>query len=263
MRRRWYVLLVVVLAIIAIGGNYLRSVDAHTAPTVFTKATREKPAEVTKCYACHDPIKALHTKGKHAGINCANCHTGLDAHLKDAKARPATAKDQKTCGTCHGLQYKSFFRMNWKKLAKIEKAQPKEKAPAFDYLMMPHGFTREHNIQRSHAFMLIDHFLIDRGYGGRFQPKEGWAFYARSGDLKAWDVLMEIPQAKGVDAHKPFLHGTGAFANPVCLNCKTQDHILDWAYMGDPVPGAKWSRTSKWATGPGALRCRPTARNCG
>jgi formate-dependent nitrite reductase cytochrome c552 subunit len=31
----------------------------------------------------------------------------------------------------------------------------------------------------------------------------------------------------------------------VCLNCKTQDHILDWAYMGDPVPTAKWSRTSK------------------
>jgi len=31
----------------------------------------------------------------------------------------------------------------------------------------------------------------------------------------------------------------------VCLNCKTQDRILDWAYLGDPVPGTKWSRTSK------------------
>ena len=33
--------------------------------------------------------------------------------------------------------------------------------------------------------------------------------------------------------------------NPVCLNCKTQDHILDWAFMGDPAPTARWSRTSK------------------
>jgi formate-dependent nitrite reductase cytochrome c552 subunit len=31
----------------------------------------------------------------------------------------------------------------------------------------------------------------------------------------------------------------------VCLSCKTQDHILEWAYMGDPMPSAKWSRTSK------------------
>ena len=33
-------------------------------------------------------------------------------------------------------------------------------------------------------------------------------------------------------------------ANPVCLQCKPQDQILKWSYMGDPVPGAQWSRTS-------------------
>ena len=42
-----------------------------------------------------------------------------------------------------------------------------------------------------------------------------------------------------------FKPGTAAAANPVCMSCKTADHILDWAYLGDPVPGAKWSRTSK------------------
>ena len=52
-------------------------------------------------------------------------------------------------------------------------------------------------------------------------------------------------QVPGRSEHKAFKPGTAAAANPVCLNCKTQDHILDWAYMGDPVPGAKWSRTSK------------------
>ncbi|MBK6980111.1 MAG: ammonia-forming cytochrome c nitrite reductase subunit c552 [Betaproteobacteria bacterium] len=29
------------------------------------------------------------------------------------------------------------------------------------------------------------------------------------------------------------------------MSCKTADHILDWAYMGDPEPKAKWSRLSK------------------
>ena len=29
------------------------------------------------------------------------------------------------------------------------------------------------------------------------------------------------------------------------MSCKTSDHILDWAYMGDPKPEAKWSRLSK------------------
>ncbi len=29
------------------------------------------------------------------------------------------------------------------------------------------------------------------------------------------------------------------------MNCKTQDHILQWAYMGDKNPAAKWDRTSK------------------
>jgi nitrite reductase (cytochrome c-552) len=42
-----------------------------------------------------------------------------------------------------------------------------------------------------------------------------------------------------------FLSQTATAANPVCLNCKTQDHILDWAYMGDEHDAAKWSRTSQ------------------
>jgi len=47
------------------------------------------------------------------------------------------------------------------------------------------------------------------------------------------------------EPHKAFKPGTAAAANPVCMSCKTADHILDWAYLGDPDPKAKWSRTSK------------------
>jgi len=135
--------------------------------------------------------------------------------------------------------------MNWEKTARKEKSQATGPSPnpAFDKLMMPHGFTREHNEPRSHAFALYDQLVIDRAFGGRFQNKEGWRFLTKDGgNFKIWDYLED--QYPGQD-HKAFKPGTAAAANPVCMSCKTSDHILDWAYLGDPVPGAKWSRTSK------------------
>jgi formate-dependent nitrite reductase cytochrome c552 subunit len=44
---------------------------------------------------------------------------------------------------------------------------------------------------------------------------------------------------------KKFMRQTVTAVNPVCMNCKTQDHILKWAYMGDKNPNAEWDRTSK------------------
>jgi formate-dependent nitrite reductase cytochrome c552 subunit len=62
------------------------------------------------------------------------------------------------------------------------------------------------------------------------------------GNFKIWDVLVdEFPG----EPHKAFKPGTAAAANPVCMSCKSSDHILDWAYLGDPNPAAKWSRLSK------------------
>ena len=39
--------------------------------------------------------------------------------------------------------------------------------------MMGHAFTKEHANPRSHAFMLVDHLVVDRAYGGRFQARTG------------------------------------------------------------------------------------------
>ena len=200
--------------------------------------------EPSACYQCHAPIKELHAAGKHKAVACANCHDGLDKHLGDASQRPATHTEPAKCGSCHKLQYQSFATMNWGKPARFEKSLMAGPSPdpAWDKLMQPHGFTKEHNLPRSHSFALLDHFTVDRAYGGRFEPKNGWQYLTLSGDLKPWDLLED--KFPGQD-HKAFKPGTAAAANPVCLSCKTQDHILDWAYMGDPVPGAKWSRTSK------------------
>ena len=203
-----------------------------------------KPVNVETCYGCHGPIKEFHAGSKHKNVNCTACHNKLDEHLADASKRPVTRVDLAACGTCHQQQFQSFQGMNWNKTARFEKSQLTGPSPnpAWDKLMMPHGFTKEHNLPRSHSFALLDQLLVDRSFGGRFAYKDGWKGLTLNGDLKIWDVLVD--QYPGQD-HKPFKPGTAAAANPVCLSCKTQDHILDWAYMGDPVQGAKWSRASK------------------
>jgi nitrite reductase (cytochrome c-552) len=197
------------------------------------------------CYGCHAPIKEFHAGNKHAKVGCGWCHDGIDKHLNDPSARPTTKTDPKACGNCHKNQYESFVQVNMHKPARSEKSQLTGVSPnpAWDKLMMPHGFTKEHALPRSHTFMLLDQLIVDRAFGGRFQSKNGWQYLTQTGSFRIWDVLEDrYPNDK---EHKPFKPGYAAAANPVCMSCKTQDHILDWAYLGDPVPGAKWSRTSK------------------
>jgi len=205
---------------------------------------KEQNVAVGTCYNCHDPIKQLHTMGKHAAINCSNCHQGLATHVKapGPDTRPVTATSWDTCGQCHQKQYQSLMKEAYLRPARDEKSQLTNRAPNpfWDKLMAGHGFTKEHNLTRSHVNMLTDQFLVDRAFGGRFQPKHGWSYVLESG--KVWDIIEDThPESK---EQKVFLPQTAAAANPVCLQCKTQDNILKWAYMGDPVPGAKWSRTS-------------------
>ncbi len=209
------------------------------------KAAAAANFDASACLGCHQPIKAFHDEGKHKAVACTACHNGLDKHLGDVKARPVTVTDPAACGTCHKLQFESMYQMNWEKTARKEKSQAAGPSPnpAFDKLMMPHGFTKEHAEPRSHAFALYDQIVVDRAFGGRFQNKQGWLFLTQpGGNFKVWDKLEDLYPG---EPHKAFKPGTAAAANPVCMSCKTQDHILDWAYMGDPVPGAKWSRTSK------------------
>jgi formate-dependent nitrite reductase cytochrome c552 subunit len=222
------------------------AVHAQTAPKPAAKpAAKTAAVKADTCYGCHAPIKEFHAGNKHQNVGCESCHTGIDKHLQDFKARPTTVVDPAACGTCHKPQFDSMYQMNWEKTARNEKSQYKGPAPnpSWEKLMTPHGFTREHGEPRSHAFALYDQVVVDRAFGGRYVNKQGWQFLAKpGGNFKIWDVLED--QFPGQD-HKAFKPGTAAAANPVCMSCKSADHILDWAYMGDPVPGAKWSRTSK------------------
>jgi len=225
------------LALFAIGAQ------AAAAPA----APAAKPVDVQKCYSCHDNIEEFHAKGKHSKVNCASCHSGMDEHLasKDKKAvKPVTNMDHRACAVCHEDQYKSFVAMNYGSPARLEKATFKSRSPLFDKLMEGYGFTKEHGEPRSHPFMLVDQWVVDRGFGGRFQFKD-WTYNTKpeAAANNAWDVITD--REPETSDQKKFIRQSVTAVNPVCMNCKTQDHILNWAYMGDKNPAAKWDRTSK------------------
>ncbi len=192
-------------------------------------AIRKVDAQI--CYGCHEQIKDLMGLGKHAArVNCAVCHLETSGHLDDISKKPVTRLDLENCGSCHKDQYRTLMEVNPKSRGKVEKATTTSRSPTFDKLMMPHGFTKEHAEPRSHAFMVIDHMIVDRAYGGRFQLKD-WTHIDKKG--KVWDVVVdtgkELPQ-------------TAKAANTVCLSCKTSDHVLKWGYLGDPLAAATLKR---------------------
>ena len=209
------------------------------------KTAGEKDVDVKTCYDCHDPIKTLHTMGKHIKVNCVNCHSGLAAHLKapGPDTRPVTNTSWEACGKCHKDEYDSYMQVAKHRPARDEKSQLTNRSPNpfWDKLMAGHGFTKEHNLTRSHVHMLLDQFVVDRAFGGRFQPKNGWLYVNEKG--RVWDILTDTHHE--TKEHKTFLTQSAAAANPTCLQCKTQDQILKWSYLGEKVEGkTTWDRTS-------------------
>ncbi|MBM4333074.1 MAG: ammonia-forming cytochrome c nitrite reductase subunit c552 [Deltaproteobacteria bacterium] len=187
-----------------------------------SKAVAVKSVNEAICFGCHQEVQALKEKGKHAkGVNCALCHSETAGHLADSAKKPITRLDAEACGACHKEQWQTLMEVTLKSKAKLEKATTISRSPTFDKLMMPHGFTKEHDEPRSHAFMLIDHMIVDRGYGGRFQLRD-WTYINKTGKL--WEIIedtgKELPQ-------------TAKAANTVCFTCKTSDIVLKWPYMGD------------------------------
>jgi formate-dependent nitrite reductase cytochrome c552 subunit len=186
------------------------------------------------CFSCHAEVEKLYSGSTHGKLSCETCHSRLADHLKDDAVKPMTSLELSTCGKCHKDQYESFYRVNWDAQARKEKGDPAGRSPMQDKLLAPHGFTKEHNEPRSHAFMVVDQLSVDRFAAGRYQFKDSFG-YTRPG--RTWDVL--------VDTGKTYPKEVSAAAgNSVCLQCKTNDLTLTWKHMGDKDPKAKWDRTS-------------------
>lgn len=236
---------ILVLAVVVLFGMGTGKADAQYKAAPAAKAA-EKDVKVDACYGCHDPIKSLHTMGKHGKVNCAKCHGGLAKHLENPgpDTRPVTDTSWEACGQCHKEQFSSFMQQALNvRPARDEKSQLTGRSPNpfWDKIMAGHGFTKEHNATRSHVNMLTDHLVVDRAYGGRFQGKNSWQYIFEKG--KAWDILTDTHHE--TKEHKAFIPQSAAAANPVCLQCKSQDQILKWSYLGDKVEGkTTWDRTS-------------------
>ena len=246
MKRTFYATIVFFLAI---AGAVLYYTSAEAEKAKPTKAPQTKASEndvkVDVCFGCHATVKDLQKMGKHAKLNCSKCHSGLEKHLKapGPDTRPSTNLSWEACGQCHKEQFESFMQEAYHRPARDEKSQLTGRSPNpyWDKLMAGHGFTKEHNTTRSHVNMLVDQFAVDRAFGGRFQGKNGWSYIFDKG--RVWDVLEDrYPDNK---EQKTFIPQSAAAANPVCMQCKTQDQILKWSYIGDKVEGkTTWDRTS-------------------
>jgi formate-dependent nitrite reductase cytochrome c552 subunit len=231
----WKQKVAVAVAVAGLGALLaMPSVAAKAAP-----AGKAKPAAKqindgrAKCYECHEEVKALKEGSKHAKLACDVCHGKLKEHLANYEAKPVTVIDQALCGKCHKDQFESFYKVNYEAAARKEKGAPTGRSPLQDKLLAGHGFTFEHNEPRGHAFMVTDQFVVDRFQGGRFQyKKRAWGMDATG---KTWDVLEDTGKK---------LPETAMAGNPTCIQCKTSDHILNWKFMGDKDPKAKWDRTS-------------------
>ena len=187
-----------------------------------------------QCVGCHSLNVEMIDSSSHSVHDCAQCHTPGDHTQNPLLNKSVVNMSNELCGGCHPDQYQSFHTINLESEAKHEKATSLGVSPLFDKLMEGHGFTKEHNEPRSHAFMVLDQLTVDRAFGGRFQL-ENWKDITSSDNI--WDILVDMGE-------QYTLPESAKAANPVCLTCKTTDNILEWAYLGEPNPSADFDRTS-------------------
>jgi nitrite reductase (cytochrome c-552) len=162
-----------------------------------TAGEKLKPVDAMQCYDCHAQIEDMHTVGSHATVNCVHCHDA-SKHVETASTRkmgerPVTRMDHEACATCHMAQFNSFVSVRHESHPRVEKASPVSRSPRFDTLIGQHGFSFEHAEPRSHAFMLVDHLIVDRAYGGRFQYQDWTKVTDGIGAARgAWTVLKDL-----------------------------------------------------------------------
>ena len=132
--------------------------------------------------------------------------------------------------------------MNWNGRA-ASRTRRRRPAPDPSYALRCRcRFTKEHNLPRSHTFALLDQFVVDRAFGGRFGTKEGWRYLAGSGDFNVWDVAVDhIPTTPTRKSSSR--HGRGRECRvPVVQDAGPHPRL---GVHGRSGPAAKWSRSSK------------------
>jgi len=176
------------------------------------------PAGNKECIECHEELKEFHDR-QDKTVACTECHQTPRAPEEEERApghhhRPGQVRLVPQEPVRDDVQ--DELREDGEE--REEPARRRLANPAWEKLMGPHGFTKEHNMPRSHAFALYDQLCRPR-LGGRFENKYGWGDLARQGgNFRIWDLLVDKYPG---EPHKAFRPGTAAAANPVCMSCRT------------------------------------------
>lgn len=225
MKRKCGVVMAILAAFVLVAGTAVAQ-QAKGSPKAQEKVSGGD------CFGCHEEVGRLWKGAAHADLGCGTCHARTEAHLRSSENRPVTNLSPAKCGECHPEQFKSSMAVNWEAPARLEKGVPGGRSPLQDKLLAPHGFTVEHNEPRAHPFMVADMVAVDRFAGGRYRYRDPWGV-TRPGKL--WDVVEDTNET---------VPGLAKAGNPTCFQCKTDDLILKWKYLGDQDPRARWSRSS-------------------
>ena len=162
------------------------------------------------CVACHSNIGGFHQSGAHKAVSCTSCHDGLAKHVKapGKQTRPATSMDPAKCGSCHKPQFESMFKVNEERVPRDSKKNSYGIAPDpfYDRAMGAHGFTKEHDLPRSHAFAALDQFLVDRAFGGvhilsPYQGKKKSSWYEGTANASSDTISVRVIGKGGHGAH--------------------------------------------------------------
>lgn len=122
----------------------------------------------TDCAFCHANIVQKFNAGTHKSVQneCLACHENARDHLADPSVTPAKVNfNLSSCASCHNDQYETYLADDASKPGHFGGSIATSKYDQFvhyRYLMGGHGFTREYNEERAHAYMLKDHIETDR-----------------------------------------------------------------------------------------------------
>lgn len=147
------------------------AVDTTIADTavadVATDATTDAPVTLL-CGTCHAQYVAKLEAGKHKSLTnrCLDCHKDAVAHQADpAKVKVAIDFSLDMCAGCHADQKTQFLKDDTTypgKYGGSTKVSKYIQFPKYQHLMGGHGFTKEYNEERAHAYALKDHVDIAR-----------------------------------------------------------------------------------------------------
>ncbi len=126
-----------------------------------------------KCLDCHKGIVQLYAKGKHAPVNCAQCHPKAAAHAAAHTAKKVLAAETdyrwESCGFCHINQYTTMKMDDPVKIGpfggtprEMDHAPKVDEYPLINKIIAGHGFTAEYNEDRSHKLLMKVHITTQR-----------------------------------------------------------------------------------------------------